>query len=90
MDVGTPLVASPESTVLVEPGERSLDDPSEGAQSAAVWCSSFRDVWLDAARAEFLSMWLRVVSTIGVDAVRSLSWAAAFAAHRRDRVHEWE
>jgi hypothetical protein len=33
---------------------------------------------------------LGVVSAIGVDAVRSLSWTAAFASHRRNRVHQWE
>jgi len=90
VDIGTALIASSESAVLVEPGECSLDDPADDAQSGAVWRSPFRNVGLDAARAKLPLMGLGVVSAIGVDAVRSLSWTAAFASHRRNRVHQWE
>ena len=36
MDVGAAFVAEPESAVLVEPGERSLDDPALAAETRAV------------------------------------------------------
>ncbi len=34
-------------------------------------------------------MWFRVVSTVRVDFVRSMSWTAPFAAYPRNRVHQW-
>ena len=73
----------------MEPCERSLDDPAEGTQSAPVCSSSFRGMRLDTARAELLPMWFRVVSAVRIDLIRSMSWAAAFAAYSRNRVHQW-
>ena len=89
MDVMAPLIPDAESAVLVQPCQHSLDDPSEGTQSAPVWCSPFHDVRLDASRAKLLAMWFRVVSTVRVDFVRSMSWTAPFAPDSRNRVHQW-
>jgi len=89
VDVMAPLIPDAESAVLVQPCQHSLDDPSEGTQSAPVWCSPFRDVRLDASRAKLLAMWFRVVSTVRVDFVRSMSWTAPFAPYSRNRVHQW-
>ena len=89
MDVGAALIGSPESAVLVQPGEGPLDDPPEDAQSAAVWRSPFRNAGLDATRAKLPSSGLGVVSTVCVDTVRSLSWTAPFARYSRNRVDQW-
>jgi len=89
VDVMAPLIPDAESAVLVQPSQRSLDDPSEGTQSAPVWCSPFHDVRPDASRAKLLAMWFRVVSTVRIDFVRSMSWTAPFAPYSRNRVHQW-
>ncbi len=89
MDVLTPLIADTEAAVVVQPSERSLNDPAEDTQSAPVWRSPLRNVWADATRAELLAMWFRVVPAVGVDFVRSMSWTAPLAAYPRNRVHQW-
>jgi len=86
VDVFAPLVSGPQSAALVQPGERPLDNPAEDAQPASVWCSPCGKMRVDAPRAQFLPMWFRVVSTVRVDFVRSMSWTALFAAYPRDRV----
>ena len=52
MDVGAALVADPEAPVLVEPGERSLDDPSFAPESGAVLALPGGDLGLDVAGAQ--------------------------------------
>ena len=89
MDVCTTFIASAESAVLVQPGERPLDNPAEDAQPGSVWCSPCGNMRLEATRAQFLPMWFRVVCPVRVDFVRSMSWTAPFAAYPRDRVDQW-
>ena len=43
MDVGSPIVADAQPAVLVEPGDRALNDPALHAQPGAVLGLALRD-----------------------------------------------
>ena len=49
MDVVTPFIPDPQAAVLVQPGERPLDDPAEDAQPASVWRSPLGKMRVDAS-----------------------------------------
>jgi len=51
VDVGAAFVAGAEASVLVQPGEGALDDPSFRAEPGSVLCSVFGDDGSDLAGA---------------------------------------
>lgn len=85
MDVIPALVADAQSPKLMQPGDGSLDDPSDRSKPAAVFCKSLRDEWFDAAPSPIVLESLGMVRAICVDAFRQVSRPADLAADRRDR-----
>lgn len=88
MDVGAAFVADAEASVLVEPGDRALDDPSLFAQAGSVLGALRRDDWADAASSEPAPVAARLVGAIAEQSLGAAAGAAAFAAHGRDGIHE--
>lgn len=84
MNVGAPLVAHTQPSVLVEPCERALDEPACLSQAAAVLASSFRDERKNSTRLEPLAQRLTVVGRVCLDAAGFAFRRAAFAAHWRN------
>ncbi len=90
MDVGAAFVAEPESSVLVEPGERALHNPALSAEPGAVHASLLRDHRFDLVCAQPRLGCLRLVAAVAEQRGGSPFRAAALAAHRRDRLDERE
>ena len=88
MDVGAPFVADAQASVLVEPGDRALDDPALLAEAGSVRLFGSRDGCADAAGAQLLAVAAGVVGTVAEQAAWPAAGTAALAAHRRDRVDE--
>jgi hypothetical protein len=88
VDVVASFVADAEAAVLVQPGDRALDDPALGAKPGAVRCLRRRDPRLDAAAAKLAAAFARVVGTVAVQPSRSAARPAAASAHRWDRVDQ--
>jgi hypothetical protein len=88
VDVVSAFVADAQASVLVQPGDRALDDPALLAESGAVRCFGGGDPRLDAAAAELAPSFARVVGAVAIEPFRAMPWPAAAAAHRRDRVDE--
>jgi len=65
--LGPTFEANAKTTEVVKPRMRTLDNPSEFAQTTAVLCPAPGNHRLDAALAKFLAMRLGVVATICVD-----------------------
>jgi hypothetical protein len=85
VDVGSAGVSAGEVAVGVQPGDRSLDDPSLAAQAGAVIGTAFGEMGRDAAIAELLAVALGVVRSVGVQAPGT---ELAVATGRRHAVHE--
>jgi hypothetical protein len=88
VDVVAAFVADAQATVLVQPGDRALNDPALLAEPGAVRCFGGGDPRLDAAAAELAPSLARVVGAVAVEPFRSAAGTAAAAAHGRDRVDE--
>jgi hypothetical protein len=64
VDVGAAFVADAEASVLVEPGDRALDDPALFAQAGSVLGALLGDDWADAAGSELAPVGARLVGAI--------------------------
>jgi hypothetical protein len=88
VDVVAALVADPQPSVLVQPGDRALDDPSRCAEAGAVPALGPGDLRLNVTPAQFAAALAGVVGTVAVQAARPAPRSSSASAHRRDRVDE--
>ena len=88
MDVGSAFVASPQSSEVVQPGEGSLDDPAQLAQTGAVSVAAAGDLWCDAALAQQAPVLVVVVAAIGEHRAGPSFRAASQAANRWDGIDQ--
>jgi hypothetical protein len=88
MDVEAAFVADGKPPELVEPGKAALDDPSMAAKSLACLDASPSDAGFDLTADASASATTVIVGLVGVQLVRSASWSASLACHRRDGVDQ--
>ena len=88
MDVGAAFVAHAQSSVLVEPGDRALDDPALLAEPGAVRLLRSRDRGANPAGAQFLAVAAGVVGAVAEQPSWPPTRAATLAVHRRDRINQ--
>jgi hypothetical protein len=82
------LGAQEETAAVVEPGEGPLDDPTLAAEPGAVFDLTASDHRFDAAAPNKSAVLVVVVAAIGQQDVRSSTWPAGAAAHRRNPVEQ--
>ena len=85
MDIGAALVADGETSVAVEPGDRSLNHPARGAEAAPMRRSTPRQDGPDAPRPEAVAVRLGVVAAVALQRIGPAMRSAAAAAYRRER-----
>lgn len=90
MDFVAAVVADEEPLELVQPGEGALNDPAVAAKSGAVAGVPTRDLRSDSALTELAAVLVVVVASVGADSFGTAAGPAAAAAHRRNRVEEWD
>ena len=88
MDVCAAFVADTESAVLVQPGDRALDDPALLTEPGAVWLLRSWDRGADPAGPQLASVAAGVVGAVAEQPARSPARPAALAAHGRDRINQ--
>ena len=88
MDVIAPLVADAQAAVLVQPGDRALDDPSLFAEPRAVLAVRPRDHRLDATPSQFAAALARVIGTVAEELAWPATGPPAPTAHGWDRIDE--
>jgi hypothetical protein len=90
VDVGGAFVADAEAAVLMQPRDRSLDDPASAAEPGSVRPLRLGDFRLDVPAAQFALSLVRAVGAVAVQRARAAAGSATTSAHGRDRVHERE
>ena len=90
VDVGAAFVADAEAAVLMQPGDRSLDDPAASAEPGSVRPFWPGDLRLDVPSAQFVLSLPRVVGAVAVQRARAAARSAAASVHGWDRVDERE
>ena len=83
VNVSVSFVANPQTTKLMQPTDRSLDDPSINAKPTAVICVASSDVRIDSDFLQPVAMRVRVVCAVGVQFIKAITRRAAFALDRR-------
>lgn len=88
MEVGAYLVADPRPLELVEPGEGPLDDPAGSARAGAVGGAFTGDLRCDAAGPEEAAVRVVVVTAVGEQPARPVTWPSADPADAGYRVQQ--
>ena len=88
MDLVAAVVADEQPLVVVEPGERPLDDPADAAEPGAVLGLAAGDLGCDASIAELATVGGIVVAAIGGQALGPAAGATDAATHRRHRIKQ--
>ena len=90
MDVDTPLVADPQTPVLMQPADDTLDDPARLAESAPTRGVALRQHRLDVALPQLGLLGFRAVRPVALDACRTEARSPALAPKGRDRIDQRE
>jgi hypothetical protein len=88
VDVVSALVADAQPPVLVQPGDRALDDPPLPSKPGTVAALRPGDLRLNVTVTQLPAALARVVGTVAVQAVRPTARAAAPSAHWWDRINQ--
>ena len=88
MDIGAAFVSNAEAAKLMQPRIRSLDHPTEDAQSTAMLRVALRKDRFDAALSQSFGVCCRMIGAIPLNALRSLARSPALARNRRNRIHQ--
>ena len=88
MDVGAPFVTDAQPAVLVQPGDRALDNPALSSETRPVHLLRSRDRRPDATGAKLAAVPARVVGAVPEQPLGAASRATTPAAYRRDGIDE--
>ena len=88
MDIQSAFVSHAKPAVLMKPADRALHDPTQRAQSAAMFGIALRDEGADAAFGQFGFVWFGVIRAIAKDELGPLTGTSLLSAHRRYCVDE--
>ena len=86
VDVVASFPADAQAAEAVQPGDRRLDDPTEGAQAGAVGLFAFGDHRADAPFAKEPMVRVMVVAAVGEEYVRAVPGPTDHPGDRRDLV----
>ncbi len=90
MNVGAFLIAHTEAPALMQPTMCPFDHPAETPQTAAVRCVATGQMRLDTSLSQLLTMRLRIIRTVSVDGVWTMTRPTRFAVNGRYRVDQWD
>ncbi|AIO94739.1 hypothetical protein DP50_2212 [Burkholderia pseudomallei 576] len=88
MNVGTPFESDTETSKVVHPRMRALNDPSNLPKAAAVWLSASGNAGGNASLVQDAPILVVIVASIRVDAFGPAQWPTANAFDRHDRLDQ--
>ena len=88
MDVVASFVANSKAAELMKPGNCSFHHPAGLTQSTAMFGFPTSQVRSDATATEFVAVWLRIVTAVSLNELRSMTRPAPLATYGRNRFHQ--
>ena len=88
MSVGSPFIANPQPSELVQPCQGSLHYPPMDAQATPVLGKAFGQDRLDPQRSQRLPVGFRVISSVSLNLVWSPAWTSYLAPNGRNGFHQ--
>jgi len=86
--VGASFESDSQSSMLMQPRQRSFDDPAMSAQAAAIFSASFGQDGVDTFFSKCFSMGFRVVGSVALDGVGFATGSTGLSPNRRDRFEQ--
>jgi hypothetical protein len=90
VNIRTPLITNSQSAKLMQPGKGTLNYPTSFAQPTAMSSSSFSQQRLDIQKSQNKPVWLRIITSITLNHVRSFLWMTPLTGYRRNRLNKWD
>ena len=87
MNICSALITNFQTTITVQPSQRSLNDPTMSSEPFTTLNSSSCDPRYDAAFPQYLAIMPTVIAFVGVQFLRTLSRSATLLANGRDGIH---
>ena len=88
MDVVSAFIPDAKPSELVEPRMSPFDDPAVESEAAAVFGPAFRDKGFNPAVAESFAVGFGIVSSVGVEGIRSPARTTGFPPHGRNGIDQ--
>lgn len=83
MNVRSAFITDPQPPILMKPGQCSFYNPSINTKTAAIFSSPFNQYGSYSFFSQFSTMWLRIVSAVTLNLIRSFSRASNLARYRQ-------
>lgn len=90
MDQGQSFVAYAQSPKLMQPGDSAFNYPPGLAKIAAMRCSAFGNLVVNAALLQCQTMGATVVGSIGLNGLGLFQWPPALSSNWVDAINQWQ
>ncbi|MDB5760559.1 MAG: hypothetical protein JWM30_3848 [Burkholderia sp.] len=90
MDRGQSFVAYAQSPKLMQPGDSAFDYPPGFTKIAAMRCSAFGNLVVNAALLQCQAVCTTIVGTIGLNGLGLFQWPSALSSNWVDAVNQWQ
>ena len=90
MDRGQSFVAYAQSPKLMQPGDSAFDYPPGFTKIAAMRCSAFGNLVVNAALLQCQAVCTTIVGTIGLNGLGLFQWPSALSSNWVGAVNQWQ
>ncbi len=90
MNITTTLITNSQPAKLVQPGKRAFYYPTSFAQPAAIGGSTFGQQGFDLQKSQCNPVWLRIIATIALNNIRTLTGSTTPASYRWNCFNQWK
>ena len=90
MDRGQSFIAYTQSPKLMQPGDSAFNYPPGLAKIAAMRCSAFGNLVVNAALLQCQTMGATIVGSIGLNGLGLFQWPPALSSNWVDAIHQWQ
>lgn len=88
MNIRSTLITNSQSTKLVQPSKGTLNYPTSFAQTTAISSSSFSQQRLDIQKSQNQPVWLRIITSITLNNIRSFSRTTLLTGYWRNCLNQ--
>lgn len=90
MNITTTLITNSQPAKLMQPGKCAFHYPASFAQPATVRCSTLGQQRFDLQNSQSDTVWLRIIGTITLNNIRTLTRSATSASYRWNSFNQWK
>jgi len=89
MNLWVSFISNSQATVMVQPSDGSLDDPTIHPETASVWRVALGKHRSNATLSQGLAVRFGIIAAISLHTFRTAAWSPGFSTNGRNRIHQW-